>query len=114
MNILFVYNAESGKLNSILDIAHKAISPATYQCSLCSLTHDTLNEKSEWTRFKASSTNHLEFLHKNEFEAKFKTKYVYPVILDNTGEMKVLFSKADLNKFNSVAELIAGIEQCVN
>ena len=34
MKLIFVYNANSGKLSAALDIAHKIISPSTYQCRL--------------------------------------------------------------------------------
>lgn len=114
MKILFIYNADSGKLNSIFDIAHKVISPSTYKCSLCSLTHSALNEKSEWANFKKSSKHNLQFLHKDEFEAQYSTKFEYPVILDITEEMKVLFSNLELEKFKNVKDLIAGIEKVAN
>ena len=32
MKLIFVYNAESGKLNTLFDIAHKVIKPETYKC----------------------------------------------------------------------------------
>ncbi len=111
MNIIFVYNADSGKINSIFDIAHKIVSPSTYKCTLCSLTHDTLNEKVEWARFKESSGHALEFYHKDEFENKFKTKYEYPVILDNTVKMRILFSNVQLSKFKTLKDLILSIEK---
>ncbi len=114
MKILFIYNADSGKLNSLFDIAHKVISPSTYKCSLCSLTHNALNEKSEWANFKKSSKHNLQFLHKDEFEAQYSTKFEYPVILDITEEMKVLFSNLELEKFQNVKDLIAGIEKVAN
>ncbi len=111
MKILFIYNADSGKLNTILDIAHKVISPSTYKCSLCSLTHDALNEKSEWMNFKKTSKHDLQFLHKDEFETQYSTRYEYPVILDITDEMKVLFSGSELKKFKNTKDLIASIEK---
>lgn len=55
MKLIFVYNAESGKLNALLDIAHKVIKPETYQCFLCALTHDALSEKKAWSDFKAKT-----------------------------------------------------------
>lgn len=114
MKILFIYNADSGKFNSILDIAHKIVSPSTYKCSLCYLTHNTLNEKSEWINFKESSNHNLKFLHKNEFEAQYSAKFEYPVILDITGKMKVLFSNVELEKFKNVKDLITSIEKAAN
>ena len=38
--IVFIYNAKSGTVNSLIDWAHKIVSPDTYECSLCSMTYD--------------------------------------------------------------------------
>lgn len=78
------------------------------------MTHNALNEKSEWANFKESSKHNLQFLHKDEFEAQYSTKFEYPVILDITEEMKVIFSNLELEKFKNVKDLIAGIEKVAN
>ena len=44
MKLIFVYNAGSGKLNALFDMAHKIVSPTTYECSLCALTHDAFQD----------------------------------------------------------------------
>ncbi|MBC8519087.1 MAG: GTPase [Gammaproteobacteria bacterium] len=113
MQVIFVYNADSGKLNTIFDTAHKIVSPSTYQCSLCSLTYGAFSEKGEWAKFRESSNANLEFLHKDEFEKRFTEQYEYPVVLDTTDGMKVLFSKDQLDKFESVEELISAIKEAV-
>ncbi len=38
-SLLFVYNADSGLVAGLFDSAHKLLSPSTYQCQLCTLTH---------------------------------------------------------------------------
>lgn len=98
----------------MFDIAHKVISPSTYKCALCSLTHHALSEKSEWANFRKSSRHDLQFLHRDEFEAQYSASFEYPVILDITGEMKVLFSSQELEKFKNVKELISGIEKAAS
>ncbi len=55
MKLIFVYNANAGKLSAALDIAHKIISPSTYQCNLCSLTHGTFTERDVWKKFSEES-----------------------------------------------------------
>lgn len=88
--LIFVYNANSGKLNALMDSAHKVVSPSTYQCRLCDLTFDVFKENELWIRFRESvATTHpdlkLEFLHKDEFEkqywSKWLPKYNYPILL---------------------------------
>lgn len=91
--LIFVYNANSGKINAWLDSAHKIVSPKTYQCRLCDLTYGIFKENEDWTRFRESAvTTHpdlqLEFLHIDEFEKKYWSKwlpkYTYPIILEKS------------------------------
>ena len=49
--IVFIYNARSGKINSLIDWAHKIVSPDTYECSLCGITYDNLGKRDEWAAF---------------------------------------------------------------
>ncbi|WP_241234677.1 hypothetical protein [Nonlabens ponticola] len=58
--LIFVYNANSGRINSWLDSAHKIISPSTYQCKLCELTHGAFTEHDEWSRFRESLAGERE------------------------------------------------------
>ena len=111
MKIIFVYNAESGKLNALFDIAHKIINPETYQCSLCAITHDALSEKKAWTEFKTNTKLELEFLHKDEFEKRYEQTYEYPIILEKSDSIKTLIDAEEISKFITVEELIERIEQ---
>ena len=81
MKVIFVYNAESGAANSILDIGHKILKPDTYSCNLCQLTFGTFTENSEWKKLRKSSNHEMEFLHKDEFEKKYNETLNYPTIL---------------------------------
>ena len=108
MKIIFVYNANSGFMNSILDIGHKIVSPKTYECNLCNMTYGLVSEKEEWKKFRESSSDELEFLHRDEFEEKYNEKREYPIILKSNDENRLdeLISKDELNKMNNVDELI--------
>ncbi|MDP5100229.1 MAG: GTPase, partial [Nonlabens sp.] len=95
--LIFVYNANAGKINSLLDSAHKLISPGTYDCKLCELTYGVFKEDVDWIRFRESvkTTNpnlQLEFLHKDEFEkqywSKWLPKYDFPIILGMRDEVQ--------------------------
>lgn len=110
MKLIFVYNAERGKLNALFDIAHKIIKPETYQCSLCALTHDALSEKKAWADFKANTKLELEFLHKNEFEKQYAQTCDYPVILEQSGPTRTVIGSEELSRFKNVEELIRRIE----
>ena len=114
MKLLFVYNADSGKLNTLIDIGHKIISPSTYKCSLCSLTHGALSEKNQWKAFRENSDLDLQFLHKDEFEEQYKQPFDYPVILNADDEFEVLFNAAEIDQYKAVDDLIAAIESKVS
>lgn len=108
MEIIFVYNANSGLINTILDMGHKIISPDTYQCDLCNLTYGIVTERKEWKNFRKSSKDALEFLHKDEFEEKYREKREYPVILSkkNNKELEQLLGPDDLKQMKTAAQLI--------
>lgn len=109
--LIFVYNADSGKINALLDIAHKVIRPETYQCSLCAITHGALSEKKAWTEFRKNTKLELEFLHKDEFEKKYQQAYKYPVVLEYSDPIRAIINSEELNKLKNVKELIQRIEQ---
>ena len=115
MKIIFVYNAKSGFGNSMLDIGHKLLSPKTYECNLCNLTYGLLTENIEWKRFRESSQKELDFLHKDEFEKKYKEKREYPIILllSNTNKLTELINHKNLNKISSVKKLISKINDAL-
>ncbi len=86
--LVFIYNADSGLGNGIIDGVHKVLSPATYQCSLCKLTHGAFTEKKLWKAFRdelGAQGFELDFLHKDEFgklyRSKFGHKFTYPIVL---------------------------------
>ena len=112
MKLIFVYNADRGKLNALISIAHKIIQPKTYQCSLCAITHYALSEKKAWIEFKASTKHDLEFLHKDEFEEHYKHVFDYPVVLENSGSgsIKTVLNSKELREIKTVEELINRLE----
>ena len=112
MKLIFVYNANSGKLNTLFDIAHKLLSPETYQCDLCSLTHGALSEKKAWKEFRERTGLEMEFLHKDEFEQLHKKSFDYPVIfLKQSNDIDLFLSADEISHLKSVDELIKRIEQ---
>lgn len=108
--LIFVYNANSGSFNAILDSAHKILSPSTYQCQLCQLSYGLLKENEQWKQFREGLSDEVVFLHKDEFEQRFEQSYSYPVLLRQTGEaLKVLL---DADRFNQAKDTQALISLC--
>ncbi|MGK7958822.1 MAG: GTPase [Crocosphaera sp.] len=115
MKIIFVYNANSGVMNTVLDIGHKILSPETYECNLCNITYGILTEKKEWKAFRESSSDELEFLHKDEFEQKYQQVRDYPIVLMSNpkNELQELINKHDLNKMENAEQLIQKLQDSI-
>lgn len=106
--LIFVYNANSGALNTLFDVGHKLFSPSTYKCSLCALTHDTFKENTIWKTFREESDLNMVFYHTDEFEAQFENHtFEYPVILKQSEKhLDVFINRKALNAIDSVDDLI--------
>jgi hypothetical protein len=109
VTLIFVYNANSGRLNALLDIGHKIVSPDTYACDLCALTHGAFSEREAWRAFRESTKLDVRFLHKDEFEREFPATYAYPVVLRHDDGLDVLLSREDLAALKSPEALIEEI-----
>lgn len=109
--LIFVYNADSGRKNALVESFHKLISPQTYNCSLCNLTYGVFTENKNWKEFRKSSEIAMEFLHRDEFlkqfASKFGAKFNLPVVLiENKGELEMFISDQEINEIKSVKEFI--------
>lgn len=107
MKLIFVYNADSGLFNSVSDIAHKILSPRTYNCNLCALTHGHFKIKKEWVDFLEEIDAELEFLHRDEFVKKYNiNSYRLPAIfIGENNELKPWIDHATINKIQSLDDL---------
>lgn len=112
MKLLFVYNANSGQLNALFDAGHKLISPSTYKCSLCALTHNTFSENRSWKEFRVVSNVDMEFYHKDEFEIKYPNlNIIYPAVLKHEAQQISTVLNADvLNEISNVEDLISHLK----
>lgn len=107
MNLVFVYNADSGVFNTLTDIAHKIMSPDTYECNLCNLTHGYFKARDEWVGFLRDLDVEIEFLHRDEYIKKYKNKADYPAIfIKNDGDLKLWINKDEINRMASTEELM--------
>lgn len=109
--ILFVYNANSGARNAIMDSMHKVFSPTTYDCKLCDITYGVVSENRTWKRFRQNSPHQMVFLHKDEFAkkyaSKFGHKFEFPIVLvEGEKGLEVLIPAEDLNQLKTAHGLI--------
>ena len=110
MKLIFIYNASGGKLRGLFDLGHKILSPETYECGLCKLTHGAFTEREAWKKFREGSAVEMEFLHKDEFERGCDMNYDYPVVLAEGKVTSVLVDKNEIDKCGDVKMLIRMIE----
>ena len=126
--IIFIYNADSGVRNMVLDSMHKVFSPSTYECKLCDITYGVVSENRTWKKFRKNSDDNLVFLHKDEFEklywSKWLPRYSYPIILNTSDEvqdyndgfgtnsgMDIFLSTEEMNQIEDTKVLISKIQE---
>lgn len=115
MKLIFIYNANSGSVNALLDSVHKVLSPKTYDCKLCDITFGVFSEKEEWKNFRETTAMEMIFLHKDEFlkqyRSKWLPKYDFPIILSEEKEsLEVFMTSKVLNEQETTSDLMKEIE----
>ena len=113
--IVFVYNASNDLWNKSIDFAHKIISPSTYACDLCSLTHGNFSERKIWKFFRESIGHEFRFIYKDEFLKKYQDKsnqeLQFPIVLEQKeAEFIVLISADELRQIKSTKDLIQSLQ----
>ncbi len=114
--VIFVYAVDGGLVNSLMNFTHKLISPRTYSCNLCALTSDMLGNKREWARFIQGLGVSTEFLHRNEFAARYpSSKHDFPAVFQSAGntDLEILISSSELAACHDLAELISLVRERV-
>lgn len=117
--LIFIYNADSGLRNMIVDSAHKILSPDTYACSLCDITYGAFTENSVWKKFRKEMNLEMQFLHKDEFSkayaSKFGHKFTFPIVLaESNSGLEVFIKTKELNGIENPEALIALIQQRIS
>lgn len=112
--LVFVYNAESGLFNTLSDVAHKILSPETYACNLCALTHTPFGMRREWREFLESLDARLEFLHADELRTRYGLKGLpLPAILRKRldATLEAFIDAAAINSCRTLDELKRTIKE---
>ncbi len=111
--LIFVYNANSGIFNALLDSLHKTFSPKTYNCNLCAITYTSFSMKKKWKDFISKLNVPVLFLHRDELEKKYGiTAIQLPVLLATRGNhFDVILSSERLNEIKHLEDLIEQVKQ---
>ncbi|MBV7266108.1 phage holin family protein [Erythrobacter ani] len=111
--LLIVYNADGGILNALKDMVHKIVSPSTYPCSLCALTHGAFSMHGQWRRFLGTLRMDVQYYHRDEFAKAYPTHTAdLPAILlaEHGNPARILISADELNAMDDLPDLIVRVE----
>ena len=108
--LVFIFNADSGAINSIKDFFHKMVKPSTYECNLCAVTFGNFGMKKDWKEYIAEVEEDIntEFLHRDEFEEYYPQvkNAKYPSAYYRKGdELKLFISQEEMDSMGSMDEL---------
>jgi len=108
MMLIFVYNANSGAFNTLLDIAHRVFSPQTYSCNLCAITYSATGMRREWSQFLYGLEMPFEFLHRDELRERYSVEGVVlpAVFMRDGGKPTVLIDAEAINSCKNLDDLI--------
>lgn len=108
MQLVFVYNGDSGLVNGLMHYLHKRISPDSYPCQLCGLIYDGMSVKQDWLRFVQSLDIATEFLHRDEYRQRYGDSHLaWPAVLLHDGAVRkaVVLSAQDFASIPSLEAL---------
>jgi len=110
--LIFIYNADAGLGNAILDSLHKTFSPKTYPCKLCAITYGTVSMNKEWKTWLETGNFESIFLHKDEFvSSEYNRAIMLPAILiEKENTVKVAVGNRDFETINTLEDLIRHLE----
>ena len=106
--LIFVYNADGGVAQGIMDSVHKTLSPSTYPCSLCAITYGAFTMDRRWRAWLKGLPVPSVFYHKDDSPYR---DFALPVVLvERGGQVATLVSAERLDSLPTVDALIAEIE----
>jgi len=109
--LVLVYNADAGLFNMLADIGHRVVSPTTYPCALCELTHGYFAMRGTWATFAESLAMSVTYLHRDQFRALFPddAESLPAVFRVTGGDWRRLLDRDALRGYRSVTELADAI-----
>ena len=111
--IVFIYNAKSGTVNSLIYWANQIVSPDTYECSLCGITYDNLGKRDEWAAFLKDLKIKSSFIYKDQIinDQKLKDASLPCAYLKKSNDMNLLITSDEMNSYKNLNELIDSLRK---
>lgn len=94
-------------MNGALDFAHKLLSPSTYPCSLCALSHGNFGARVGWRQMLDALPLPATILHRDEWQrlAPGEVVALPAIVREAGGTRRVLVSAAELAMLGSLEAL---------
>lgn len=111
VKFILVYHAKGDLFSKIGDLTHKIISPGTYKCDLCAITHGHFRKKKEWRQFLNQHEENIDVHHSDEFNELYNYCIdSLPVILKKDKNIESLIGSTELKTMNT-SELISRLKE---
>lgn len=112
MKLILVYQADSGLKSAVMDGLHKVISPSTYACHLCKLTHGAFAERKNWKAYLNRTGLIFKMMHRDEFVQLYAISTEFPAIFKVSEHgLEKLLGPQEILQFKTELELIQYFEQ---
>ena len=110
--LVFVYNADSGIMNGMFDFFHKIVSPSSYSCDLCLITHSHTGMRKAWRNYLESLKIEKDYLHKDEFKLLYPNyaSVKLPAIFLAENELTQIITSKDLEN-TDLSKLISLLQE---
>ena len=111
--LIFVYNAESGKMNAIKDSIKKIFNKSSYECNLCGITYGAFSMKKDWRDYIRDLDVDVEFLHKDEFRTEYDPNAnEFPIAYIKKGSgLETFISQPEMDNFQDIEQLKSTLEE---
>ncbi|MGB5404409.1 MAG: GTPase [Robiginitalea sp.] len=113
-SLVFVWNADAGMLNAVRDSLHKWISPETYSCRLCELTHGFSSAKRAWKNFLEDFERPAYFYYRDTLQNSgipISLPAKYPLVLElYKGQWHALLKAENFEEITTLEELIGTLK----
>jgi hypothetical protein len=115
-SLLFIYNADRGITNALLDTGHRIINPDDYPCPLCLVTYGPFGMKRDWKKFIATLPYKVTFLHKNELPTRLqKVLKDFPcLMLESSEATRILISSEEFREIKDLTLLKQKVTTALN
>ena len=112
--ILFVFKASNAPISKAVDWFHKVISPGTYQCQLCQLTHHHFGSRALLKTWQKQIPYEVEFWYEDQWNEKHREEELPLIAIlqtDQTAQIEIILTKEEIEKLTSLDELLSRVSE---